>query len=116
VRERAEPREHLDFAIGEMRAMQMAPWLERALALEAAAVIPPPAASRPRLPAGLTQRELEILRLVATGKSSRQISEELVLSIRTVERHITNIYFKLDVHTRAQAIAYAHTHGLLSPS
>jgi predicted ATPase/DNA-binding CsgD family transcriptional regulator len=69
--------------------------------------------SRGLLPAGLTPRELEILRLVAAGKSSRQISDELVLSARTVERHISNIYLKLDVRTRAQATAYAHRHGLV---
>jgi predicted ATPase/DNA-binding NarL/FixJ family response regulator len=65
-------------------------------------------------PGGLTARELEILRLVAAGKSSYQIARELVLSARTVERHISNIYLKLDLRTRAQATAYAHRHGLVT--
>jgi DNA-binding NarL/FixJ family response regulator len=69
---------------------------------------------RPALPAGLTERELEILRLVAAGESSSQIAQELVLSARTVERHISNIYFKLDVRTRAQATTYFHMHGLMA--
>jgi DNA-binding CsgD family transcriptional regulator len=64
------------------------------------------------LPAGLSRREVEILRLVAGGKSSREISDELVLSDRTVERHITNIYTKIGVHSRAQATAWAIGHGL----
>jgi DNA-binding CsgD family transcriptional regulator len=115
VSNRAEALAHLEFAIGELRAMQMAPGLKRALALQqAAAVTELPLAHRPRLPGDLTERELEILRLVAAGKSSRLISEELVLSVRTVDRHIINIYSKLDMRTRAQATAYAHTHGLLS--
>jgi non-specific serine/threonine protein kinase len=71
---------------------------------------------RPRSapPPGLTARELEILRLAASGLSSSQIAEELVLSVRTVERHLSNIYDKLGVHTRAQATAYAHIHGLMA--
>jgi len=58
-------------------------------------------------PDGLTAREMEVLRLVASGCSSREISESLVLSVRTVERHITNIYSKTGARTRAQATAYA---------
>jgi pimeloyl-ACP methyl ester carboxylesterase/DNA-binding CsgD family transcriptional regulator len=58
-------------------------------------------------PDGLTAREMEVLRLVASGGSSRDIAEALVLSVRTVERHITNIYSKTGARTRAQATAYA---------
>ncbi|HEX7976920.1 MAG TPA: LuxR C-terminal-related transcriptional regulator [Anaerolineales bacterium] len=68
-----------------------------------------------RSPAGLTPRELEVLRLIAAGKSNQQIAGELVLSIRTVERHIYNIYAKLGVSgstARAAATAYAFSHGL----
>ncbi len=64
------------------------------------------------VPAGLTPRELEVLRHVAAGLSSREIAEELVLSVRTVERHIANIYRKTDTHSRAQATAFAIRHGL----
>jgi DNA-binding CsgD family transcriptional regulator len=58
-------------------------------------------------PAGLTERELEVLRLIAIGLSNRQVAEELFLSSRTVERHVANIYRKIDVHNRAEATAYA---------
>jgi non-specific serine/threonine protein kinase len=63
-------------------------------------------------PDGLSPREIEVLRLLALGKSNRQIGEELTLSVRTVERHIANIYLKLDLHGRAGAAAYAVKHGL----
>ena len=63
-------------------------------------------------PDDLTAREAEILRLVASGLSSRDIAEALTLSVRTVERHITNIYRKAGVRTRAQATAYALRRGL----
>ncbi len=56
-------------------------------------------------PDGLTQRELEVLRLVVRGMSSREISRQLVLSVRTVERHVANIYFKTNTHGRVQATA-----------
>lgn len=61
---------------------------------------------------GLSPREVEVLRLIAHGLSSREIGEALVLSVRTVERHIANIYLKTDTHNRAQATAYALARGL----
>jgi pimeloyl-ACP methyl ester carboxylesterase len=60
----------------------------------------------------LTPREAEVLRLLAAGRSNRQLAEELVLSERTVARHIANIYAKIDAHGRAEATAYALRHGL----
>ncbi len=63
-------------------------------------------------PDGLTAREVEVLRLVAQGKSSKEIADALVLSVRTVDRHISNIYRKIDVSGRVQAAAYALDHGL----
>ncbi len=62
---------------------------------------------------GLTARELEVLRLVAEGRTNRAIADELVLSERTFERHITNTFAKLGVSTRAAATAYAYEHRLL---
>ncbi|HET9736971.1 MAG TPA: helix-turn-helix transcriptional regulator, partial [Solirubrobacteraceae bacterium] len=62
---------------------------------------------------GLTPRELEVLRLVAEGRTNRAIADELVLSERTVERHVTNTFAKLGVSTRAAATAYAYEHRLL---
>jgi pimeloyl-ACP methyl ester carboxylesterase/DNA-binding CsgD family transcriptional regulator len=58
----------------------------------------------------LTPREREILRLVASGKSNREIAEALLVSERTVARHIANVYEKIDVHTRAAATAWALQH------
>jgi DNA-binding NarL/FixJ family response regulator len=55
----------------------------------------------------LTERELEVLRLLADGHSNREIAEQLVLSTRTVERHIENVYAKIGVNGRAAATAYA---------
>ena len=62
---------------------------------------------------GLTARELEVLRLVAGGATNRAIAAELVLSERTVDRHVSNIFAKLRVASRAAATAYAYEHRLL---
>ena len=64
------------------------------------------------LPGGLTQREAEVLRLVAAGRSNPEIAEALFLSRKTVARHLSNIFIKLDVPTRTAAAAYAFDHGL----
>src|SRR5207244_7723425 len=63
---------------------------------------------------GLTGRELEVLRLVAAGKTNKAIARELCLSERTVDRHVSNIFTKLDVSTRSAATAYAYEHGLVT--
>jgi DNA-binding NarL/FixJ family response regulator len=64
---------------------------------------------RPRAtpPNGLTPREAEVLWLIARGRTNQQIAEELVLSIRTVERHISTIYEKLQLHGRSARAAAA---------
>jgi DNA-binding CsgD family transcriptional regulator len=62
---------------------------------------------------GLTARELQVLRLVAAGKSNREIASALVISERTVDRHASNIFTKLSVSSRAAATAYAYQHQLL---
>jgi DNA-binding CsgD family transcriptional regulator len=61
----------------------------------------------------LTKRELEVLRLLSAGATNREIAASLVLSVRTVDRHVSNIYAKLGVSSRAAATAYAHQHGLV---
>lgn len=61
----------------------------------------------------LTGREVEVLRLVARGLTNREIAAELVLSEKTVARHLSNIYTKLDISSRAGATAYAYDHGLV---
>jgi predicted ATPase/class 3 adenylate cyclase/DNA-binding CsgD family transcriptional regulator len=68
--------------------------------------------SNSTLPAGLTTRELEVLRLIVSGATSKEIAEELVISIHTVERHITHIYQKIGARGRAEATAFALASGL----
>jgi DNA-binding CsgD family transcriptional regulator len=62
---------------------------------------------------GLSRRELEVLRLLAAGRSNPDIAEALFISVRTVQTHTENIYAKLGVHARAEAVDVAHRHGLL---
>lgn len=62
---------------------------------------------------GLTPREVEVLRLVASGATNRAIGEELYISERTVERHVSHILRKLQVSSRTEATAYAYEHGLV---
>ena len=64
------------------------------------------------LPAGLTTREAEVLRLVASGQSNREIATSLSLSERTVARHLSNIFTKTGVSSRSAATAFAFQHGL----
>jgi DNA-binding NarL/FixJ family response regulator len=62
---------------------------------------------------GLSRRELEVLRRLVSGATNREIATELVLSERTVDRHVSNLYAKLGVSSRAAATAYAYEHRLL---
>jgi DNA-binding CsgD family transcriptional regulator len=62
---------------------------------------------------GLTLRELEVLRLVAAGKSNRDIAAALVISDHTARRHLQNIFAKLGVSSRAAATAFAFQHDLV---
>jgi DNA-binding NarL/FixJ family response regulator len=71
------------------------------------------AGSAPGEAHGLTERELEVLRLVAAGKTNKEIAAELVVSERTVDRHVSNIFAKLSVSSRAAATAHAYEHRLL---
>jgi DNA-binding NarL/FixJ family response regulator len=64
-------------------------------------------------PGGLSPREVEVLRLVAAGRSNPQIAAELVLSEKTVARHLSNIFSKLDVGSRTAAAAFAYEHRLV---
>jgi HD-GYP domain-containing protein (c-di-GMP phosphodiesterase class II)/DNA-binding CsgD family transcriptional regulator len=71
-------------------------------------VAPPPAN-----PGGLTDREVEVLRLITRGHTNRQVAEDLFISPKTVGRHIENIYAKIGVSTRAAAAVYAMEHRLV---
>ena len=66
----------------------------------------------PRLPAGLSEREAEVLRLVVAGCGNREIAETLVLSEKTVANHLTHIFTKIGVENRAAAVAYALRAGI----
>ncbi len=61
----------------------------------------------------MTSRELQVLRLVAAGKSNRSIAADLVLSEKTVARHVSNILTKLGLPSRSAATAHAYQHDLL---
>jgi DNA-binding CsgD family transcriptional regulator len=66
----------------------------------------------PNPPGGLTGREVQVLRLIATGKTNRAIARDLSLSEKTVARHVSNIFTKLGLSSRAAATAYAYRHKL----
>jgi HD-GYP domain-containing protein (c-di-GMP phosphodiesterase class II) len=68
---------------------------------------------RPSRPAGLTERQVEVLRLVAQGLSNREIAERLVISRRTAEHHVQDVYFRIGVSSRAAAALFAMQHDLL---
>ncbi|HET9658947.1 MAG TPA: LuxR C-terminal-related transcriptional regulator [Thermomicrobiales bacterium] len=99
-----------------VRAVGPSSEIADALALSRVAV--PPGAALTALPPqlaklGLTQRELEILRLLAAGKSNREIADILFISPGTVKVHVTHILAKLDLPSRSAATDYAHRHGLV---
>jgi DNA-binding CsgD family transcriptional regulator len=106
--------EHARTLLDEVRVictpLRAAPTLARAEALAAqfATAPPPPAA----YPAGLTLREVEVLRLLARGATDRAIAEALSISVKTVNKHVASILGKTGSATRTAAAAVAHQHGL----
>jgi len=87
----------------------------RARLVAATGPAPDAAPARP-LPDGLTAREAEVLSLVAAGRTNAQIAAALVVSQSTVKTHINNIFAKIGVTDRAQAVHYAYGHGLADPA
>ena len=71
-------------------------------------------ATATEFPGGLTHREVEVLRLIAGGKTNSEISEELVIAEGTARRHVANIYEKIGAANRAEATRYALREGLLT--
>jgi DNA-binding CsgD family transcriptional regulator len=95
----------LDAARSTFRRLGAAPDLARVEALSPT--------SGPKAPMGLTTRELEVLALVATGKTNREVAAALVISEHTVARHVQNILAKLSVSSRTAASAFAFEHDLV---
>ncbi|MDP9181772.1 MAG: LuxR C-terminal-related transcriptional regulator, partial [Actinomycetota bacterium] len=67
----------------------------------------------PSHPGGLTARELEVIALVARGLTNRDVAQHLVISEKTVASHVSHIFTKLGLTSRAAATAYAYQHGLV---
>jgi DNA-binding CsgD family transcriptional regulator len=105
----------LEESLSIARELGMRPLAERAAALQEQ-VQRRRGDSRiaPAYPDGLTDREVEVLRLMALGKTNREIAEELVLSLRTVAHHVTSILNKTSAANRTEAAAYASRHSLVS--
>ena len=97
-------------AWAEGRAMSPEEAIEYALEQRASLE---PVATPESYPAGLSAREVEVLRLVATGLSNAEIAKELFISPRTVDRHLNSVYHKLGVSSRAAATRFALEHDLL---
>jgi DNA-binding NarL/FixJ family response regulator len=88
----------------------MTPHLERAMALRE--VVPAGAVTKPSFPDGLSEREVEVLRLVAAGKTNQQIADDLFISLNTVLRHVSSIFNKTGAANRTEAAKYAHANSL----
>jgi HD-GYP domain-containing protein (c-di-GMP phosphodiesterase class II) len=100
-------------AAGELRAEVKAGRLDAEAAEAVLGAAGHRASRRREGPAGLTQREVEVLRLLARGLSDKEIAELLVISPKTVANHVEHIYAKIDASTRAAAGLFAMRHGLL---
>jgi DNA-binding CsgD family transcriptional regulator len=72
------------------------------------------AVEKPRYPDGLSEREVEVLRLIAAGKTNQEIADQLFISLNTVLRHVSNIFSKTGAANRAEAVAYASRRGLIT--
>jgi DNA-binding CsgD family transcriptional regulator len=116
--ERDGPSDHsravtlLEEALDISGELGMRPLIERVLALQEQAYSPITKSSG--FPNGLTQREVEVLQLIALGRSNQTIADELVLSLRTVAHHVTSILNKTNASNRTEAAAYASRHKLVS--
>jgi len=95
----------------EGRTMTTKQAIDHAMEHQAPSQEPPP--SPEDYPAGLSAREVEVLRLVAQGMTNAQIARELYISPRTVNAHMGSIYHKIGSSTRAEAARFASEHGLL---
>jgi DNA-binding CsgD family transcriptional regulator/tetratricopeptide (TPR) repeat protein len=113
--EQAEAAALVAVVLPEFEAMDMEPALERARVLEQRALLQASPPVRLRYADGLSEREVDVLRLLATGKSNQDIALALVVSQSTVASHVRNIFNKTGVANRTEASVYAHRHGLVEP-
>ena len=104
----------LEESLSISNGLGMRPLMERVRTLQETLETTPTRA--PAFPDGLTQREVEVIRLVAAGRTDREIAEELVIGVRTVGTHVGNILNKTGAANRAEAASYANQHGLVAPS
>jgi LuxR family maltose regulon positive regulatory protein len=102
----------LKIAITQWQDRDLLAYTRKLLAAFADVAVPPAEAQAPE-PAILTERELEVLRLIAAGCSNQEIADELVIAIGTAKRHTANIFDKLDVRNRTEAVARARQLDLL---
>jgi DNA-binding NarL/FixJ family response regulator len=104
-------------AWAEGRAMPLEESIAEAFAVEARPpAMPPVPTARPRKDgpfAALTPAELQVLRLLSGGRTTKEIAAELVVAVSTVDRHLTHIYGKLGVRNRAEATAFSLKHRLI---
>jgi DNA-binding CsgD family transcriptional regulator len=104
--------EHLELASAIFEDLGMSPWTARAESLRVDAETR--LGGRTQLPAGLTEREADVLKLVARGFSDRQISDDLFISPRTVNAHLRNMLNKTSVTNRTELSIWAFEHGLVT--
>ncbi len=91
----------------------LAPSVTRRLLDRFATLLPPPEAAQNKALSDLTERELEVLKLVARGMSNAEIAEHLVVSETTVKTHVSRIFSKLELRDRVQAVILAYEVGLV---
>lgn len=108
--DRAKAAELLEESNSISSELGMRPLVERVAALRETIESKP--ARGPEFPDGLTRRESEVIRLVAAGRTDREIGEELFISVKTVGNHVSNILNKTGSANRAEAASYATRHGL----
>lgn len=105
-------RQTLEHAIPIAQDLGMPPLLGRIA--DRLGFLASPTPLSPAYPDGLTLREVEVLRLMALGRNNRQIAEDLVVSVRTVDHHVASILAKTGAANRTEAAAYAARQGLVS--
>ena len=100
----------IDEALAISTELGMRPLIERVTALTETRDSQP--AAKPAFPDGITQREVEVLRLISAGKTDREIAEELIISVNTVGNHVRSILNKTNAANRTEAATYAALRGL----